>query len=434
MSRNVALIVLDTLRYDAFESEFGFLDGVTFTNCYSPSHWTIPAHASLFTGYSPSEVQAHAKSTALDTPNSTLAEALSAAGYRTRMWTTNVQLNINPGWRRGFDELRGPQNLDPAADDLFNWTEALADIDATGLRKYARAGLECLRSDAATVPSMFDMARRHVTERHTENDSPKVRRRLAETSFGDGNEFLYVNLMEAHTPYWSGQDFGLDEPVDVVVSQSFLPETIDRDRIVDAYGEVVQYLASEYERLFTSLTEQFDCVITVADHGEMLGEGGWWNHGYGLFPELVHVPCHVWYDGVSDRTVDRPVSLLDVPATVAEFTDIQPLGRGYDLLGEDAPNDRAVVTEYHGVLPWLFDQAESYGVDTTEYERRDTPLFGIADADGYRFQRHGRTDELTDTDRDRLDEKVDIRSIDLEHKQTDVSDDAISRLEHLGYA
>jgi arylsulfatase len=434
MGPNVAVVVLDTLRYDSFREEFDFLRGIEFQRCFAPSHWTIPSHAGLFVGRSPLAVQVHAKSPALDCEAPTIAERLAAAGYRTRMWTANSQLHINPGWSRGFDEIRGPQNLDPAADHLFNWSGALADIDATGLRKYLEAGMKCLRSDAATLPSVLDMTRRKLSSDRRENDSPKVRRRLAETPMADEDEFLFVNLMETHTPYWPGPDAGFDDPVDVVVSQSFVPETIDEAHVIDAYRRTAQYLAEQYEHLFASLTERFDYVFTVADHGELLGESGWWNHGYGLFEELLHVPCHVWYDGVDDATVDRPVSLLDVPATVAEITGVPRTGDGYDLLGSDAPSDRAIVTEYHGVLPWLLEQTDRFGVDRERFESRDSPLFGLADAAGYRFERHEGDGGFTAADRERIATEFDVRDVDLRHGSTTVSEEAMGRLEELGYA
>lgn len=53
---NIALIVLDTLRKDSFDEHFDWLPGRRFENAWAPSHWTVPVHASLFTGHYPSEV------------------------------------------------------------------------------------------------------------------------------------------------------------------------------------------------------------------------------------------------------------------------------------------------------------------------------------------------------------------------------------------
>jgi arylsulfatase len=350
------------------------------------------------------------------------------------MWTANPQLHVNSGFDRGFDEVRGPQNLDPAADHLFNWSGAVADIDAVGLRKYLAAGLECVRSDAATGRSVWDMAKRTVRGDRPVNDSQQVRRRFAQTDFAAENEFLFVNLIETHTPYWPGPDGGLDEPVNVVVTESFLPETIDEAHVVDAYRRTVKYLAEQYERLFASLTAEFDYVVTVADHGEMLGEEGWWNHAYGLFEELVHVPCHVWHEGVEDATVDRPVSLLDVPATVTGAADVPDVGDGYDLLGSATPSDRAVLTEYHGIIQWLYGQADRYGVDREEYKRLEPRLFGIADTDGYRFQRNDGEDQFTAGDAERVEALLDLETLERRSGRTAVSGDVLSQLEELGYA
>jgi len=47
---SIALVVLDTLRKDSFDEHFDWLEGVRYDNAWSTSHWTHPAHGSLFTG------------------------------------------------------------------------------------------------------------------------------------------------------------------------------------------------------------------------------------------------------------------------------------------------------------------------------------------------------------------------------------------------
>ena len=46
----IAVVVLDTVRRDAFDEYFDWLPGRWFERAYSTSHRTVPAHASLFTG------------------------------------------------------------------------------------------------------------------------------------------------------------------------------------------------------------------------------------------------------------------------------------------------------------------------------------------------------------------------------------------------
>ncbi len=62
-------------------------------------------------------------------------------------------------------------------------------------------------------------------------------------------------------------------------------------------------------------------VILTADHGEQFGEHGSFGHGMSLYEPEVHVPLIVVFPGRAPRgaTVDEPVSLRDVPATVVEL-------------------------------------------------------------------------------------------------------------------
>ena len=49
---NKALIILDTTRDDYFDFSF---DGLKRFKTFSPSFWTPPSHASIFTGLYPSQ-------------------------------------------------------------------------------------------------------------------------------------------------------------------------------------------------------------------------------------------------------------------------------------------------------------------------------------------------------------------------------------------
>ncbi|WP_262180173.1 hypothetical protein [Haloarcula laminariae] len=63
---NIAVVVLDTLRKDAFDGHFDWPPSVSFENAWSTSHWTVPAHRSLFTGQYPSETGVRARAERFD--------------------------------------------------------------------------------------------------------------------------------------------------------------------------------------------------------------------------------------------------------------------------------------------------------------------------------------------------------------------------------
>jgi arylsulfatase len=122
----------------------------------------------------------------------------------------------------------------------------------------------------------------------------------------------------------------------------------------------------------------------------MLGEHGIWGHGYGLYPELTHVPLVVsGLDGPDER--EETVGLLDVHRTVLELAGAVPdedaadaTGRGRDLREPLEPTE-GVLTEYLG-LNWFRRQtlAEADYADAADFDER---LYGVAlDADYYGFE------------------------------------------------
>jgi arylsulfatase len=100
----IALVVLDTLRKDAFDEHFEWLPGRRFENAWSTSHYTVPVHGSMFTGQYPSESGVHAKSELFDYPDPVLPELLVRNGYTTRALHTNPLLEASE-FDRGFTRL-----------------------------------------------------------------------------------------------------------------------------------------------------------------------------------------------------------------------------------------------------------------------------------------------------------------------------------------
>ena len=434
---NVALVVLDTLRHDTFLDHFEWLPGKRFTRAYSTSHWTIPAHASLFTGRYPSEVGVRAKSPTFDCEDPTLAEVLSAAGYTTRLFSANLNIYQWDGWDRGFDQFVGPPSLASRSSNTLDWQSFLGETEATGYERYLRAIWECFRGDVATIPSLREGIRmkRSVGSPRAETLLDRVR----ETDFGD-REFLVLNAMDTHVPYYPPKAYrSTDGPVSVYINDSFTDGVEDPDAVRQAYDDAATYLSDTYRQIFAELTEKFEYVITLADHGEMLGEHGRWEHGYGLYPELTHVPLVVSGDGIEDGVTEEVVSILDVHRTVAELAGVETPSRGQDLL--DSPASRDSLVEYHG---FFYRHRERLLRDERIADRvpaLDTPLDGFVTAEGgYAYQTHDdgfRTvgdglPEDTDAHLRELRAGVERRTVDEDAPE--VSPETLKQLEDLGYA
>ncbi len=103
-------------------------------------------------------------------------------------------------------------------------------------------------------------------------------------------------------------------------------------------------VASSIDKQFGRLIEGLDrlghkndtVVIFMSDHGEGLGQGGFWVHSVFLWDSLLRVPLAIRVPGVRPRVVDDIVSLVDVAPTLAPFLTGEENMRGYhgvDLLG-----------------------------------------------------------------------------------------------------
>lgn len=111
---DIVLLVLDTQRVDRLSCYGHHLetspaidtlaaDATLFSNAVAAAQWTIPSHASMFTGVYPSVHNAVQSYSVLPSTLPTLAERLRDGGYFTAAFCNNPLVGvINNGLRRGF--------------------------------------------------------------------------------------------------------------------------------------------------------------------------------------------------------------------------------------------------------------------------------------------------------------------------------------------
>lgn len=436
---NVAVVVLDTVRKDTFDEFFSWLPGKRFESAYSTSHWTVPAHASLFTGKYGSEVGILAKNRTLDCPEPVIAERLSEADYQTRAWTANPNVSQAGNWDRGFDEMAGPYALKRGRDDLLDWDSVLAEIEAEKWETHFRSVLRCITSDCATVPSLIDgMKIKLYGEGHAVPDdgASTVRNWVQSTDFGS-KEFLFVNLMEAHTPYNSPTGFDVDESVSVGVADVF-GGVEDEEKVRRAYRGSVRYLSRVYEDIFHDLMDSFDYVITLSDHGELLGEHGLWNHVLSLHPELVKVPLVISGEDIQEESCNSTVSLLDVHETILTLSGITPDEnlRGVDLTKKMLPENRPFLTEYQGLMSMAAERMRKGGASDSIVSKYEATLSGLVVDNYYGYETVDGFQQIGNTDIQNPKER--LNSLVRDVVKRDVESEVISkatekRLEDLGY-
>ena len=115
---NILLVIIDTIRQDAL-SCYGNTrqtspnmdrlasEGMLYLHAVSPSPWTAPGIASIFTGYLPSEHGLTIESLSLDQSRETVAEVLKEAGYQTAAFSNNPWFSSGCGLDQGFGEFTG---------------------------------------------------------------------------------------------------------------------------------------------------------------------------------------------------------------------------------------------------------------------------------------------------------------------------------------
>ena len=193
MGPNVLLIVFDTARADAFEP-YGAAAGASpavadlaragrsLPDVRATACWTIPSHASMFTGLypraaglgrAPGGAPSGCRPAMERQAERVLPEVLRRAGYRTRGISTNLWITDASGFATGFDEFRV--------------------VDATRQPDMVGAGMRSRVAWAA------EAARARADDGAAE--AGEVLQRWLGDATADRPTFWFVNLIEAHSPY-----------------------------------------------------------------------------------------------------------------------------------------------------------------------------------------------------------------------------------------
>lgn len=291
---HIIFVVLDTVRAD-HTSLCGYERPTTPTlerlardhaswtcDAYAPGSWTLPSHASYFTGLDVLDHGVHFAAPGaadgvpvLDDDNivhplpshlETLAETLAAAGYRTLSMSANPLVAPFSGLTQGFD--------------VVHHGETFTQFRGPRMMALVR---QVLDDEVAVIPT-----------------------------------FVFINIADAHQPY-------PDIPADVVdwvrpqkavaplfiggpqslwvryVRGEMAPEETTRVRrqVRDGYdfglyradqtlGQLIDYLEDH------PIGRAGYRLIVVSDHGELLGEHQLLDHGHYLWEPNNRVPLLVW--------------------------------------------------------------------------------------------------------------------------------------------
>jgi len=376
---NIILLVLDTQRTDRM-SMYGhrhdttpalgeFSEGATvFEQGIATAPWTIPSHASMFTGLYPTVHQTVQSYTAMPDQIPTLAEILGRNGYKTLGFCNNPLVSVlDNGLKRGFDEFYNYSGTFPDMPEFGEMpplkrlqkmaNDAMQKIAAPIEKQFGRSPL-LLR--LATLPIIVPIWSRTFnfkgdTKKSLNDISLYLRYHL--TNHTDEPFFMFINMMETHLPYFPPSNYvdrwvpyfkkdrEAREFVRLFNTQSYrwmapmlepfteLQETV----LNDMYNAEVNYQDRHLRRMLRTLKRYGDLentmVIITSDHGESIGEHEFMGHAFVVYNELVHVPLIVNYPEMfpAGKRVAHNVSNRRIFHTVLEAAGVEHEAYGHKV-------------------------------------------------------------------------------------------------------
>jgi arylsulfatase A-like enzyme len=376
--KNVIMVVLDTHRYDRLGS-YGYerpttpnldsfaSESLLFEQAIAPGQWTIPSHASLFSGEAPAVHRTLQADDALPKEYKTLAGRLSDSGVRTTGFCNNPLVGIiQNGLKRGFDQFYNycgvvPSTPQNETDDLWKpirilwskYTQILRRLSYPIQNTFASPNEFFLGALKPLFVPMWTRAAnfKGMTGRSI-NDTTHFMKKMNQDDHG-GN-FVFLNLMETHMPYTPPDTF-IEQFApyffETPEAQQFLRDfnrramqwliplakpltDLESMTLSDLYDAEVAYqdylLAELIEELNTPYHRDHTMVVFLADHGEMLGEHGYMGHGFGVYEPLVRVPLFIRYPGLTQpKRIGRRVSITQLFYTVLDYFGFESISMPY---------------------------------------------------------------------------------------------------------
>jgi arylsulfatase A-like enzyme len=345
---NILWVVWDTVRADRM-SLYGHDRPTTprldawakqarvFDDTLSVAGYTLPSHASMFTGLLPSEHCTHNNHHRLEDDYVTLAELLRAAGYRTYLFSANPQISESPkrNFTQGFELAEHPWSPRWSARALALVREKLSPED-----------------NSNELAERLDAAARDEQEPSAWHI--KAAGELAEEAllgWLDSGEpgrpwFAFVNYMEAHRPLIPPRRYRelFMQPDDVErsyqVDRRWLPMWEYTFGLREYDAKELELTRATYDAalrqlddLFASLLEglaaagqlEDTVVLLTSDHGEHLGEQHMLDHQYSIYQALLRVPLVIHAPGrILPGRDPRPAANFDVFPSLLELAGVAP--------------------------------------------------------------------------------------------------------------
>ena len=318
---NILLLSVDTLRADRLSS-YGYernttpnIDrllaaGVRFTRARTVEPLTAPALASMLTSLPPHEHGSSRNGLRMRDKLISFSKILGRRGYATAAFVGNWTLQ---------DRLTG----------LAEHFETYASV----LNRKRWLGM--IRSEATAE----DLNERALDWLDGHLAAPR-----------DKPFLLWVHYVEPHGPY---------ELHGSMLDQLGLGFVADGLEAGDRYDTEVAWVDARIgdllEAVYRRVPRSETLVVFVSDHGESLGDHGYWGHGRHVYDATLHIPMGLTWEGeIASGVLTEPALIVDLAPTLlsAAGQEVPDFFQGFDWMpvlrgAGAAPADRATFYQSH---------------------------------------------------------------------------------------
>lgn len=343
---NIVLISIDTVRPDHLGC-YGYTrrtssnidelsrEGVLFSNTYSSTSWTLPAHISLLTSLNCAQHQVYYPFQRIRPQIPTLADVLKTNQYFTVAFTGGAYLSSSYGFARGFDSYH-EISLGGNAANRYDEAERLAEITCDWLQNNREK-------------SFFLFLHTYQPHDPYANLSP-----LGKTFLNENSKWKQINMDTILAKKGRYQTHFTEE---------------EKQNIIDLYDGEIKYTDVSYIRPIIEKMKELglyenSLIILTSDHGEEFFDHEAWLHDHSVYEEAIRIPLiikfpHSQYKG---QKVQQIVSIIDIMPTILDALNIKNSSLSIDgrslfsLITEKETQDRSFAVDlahrdYRDVCP-----------------------------------------------------------------------------------
>lgn len=339
--RNIVFVVLDSLSafnmgcYGYERDTTPFLDELAdenlfFKYVYSNGPWTVPSHASIFSGKLP---EGHGTTSEdMEFKADSFIEDLSCD---TLLMSHNPLVSETLNFDKGFDEVW--EGNDIIVDSRYGGSEAWYKTDTdSGFTQMAKdLGTNSLRHREPLMPLKvgynylrnvkFRKGNRGGKLAKDEGGKDLVNLMVDEVSERE-EFFLFANFLETHEYSATKEvfketgwcDVSYEEAMKVAEKGGVLPEITEREGKIlrDLYDMQIRYADSLMENLYHRIREEHPDTIFVftSDHGQNVNHYNHytWDHQYAIWERLIRVPLIIAGNEIESNEVEENFSLRKI--------------------------------------------------------------------------------------------------------------------------